>query len=317
MKKDHEKIRKDSRCPKGPKKKKYLSLKMSIEKLSLAEMANTTFSKRALSDYIKKSPELKNFSKSPNEGLEFAVDFSYPFLVTYYLSQKANPEYLIYNGITKSKTFLEKALDKEDTKIIEALINYQTPEERKDTLYGLRELLNTIDYNNLKHMEMLLKAGINPDQQSLDRRIPLHSASYLGNVAAVDLLLKYGASVDLADSNGVTPLMLASGKENLEVVKRLLQSGANPEYVDDTDLSSIDIANKVKNNELLKLLKKEAAATTGASVTKGTGSAVTNGGANGAVTNGSNSSERGTGSAKSTRKRSPKKIDRLSKSTLS
>jgi ankyrin repeat protein len=138
--------------------------------------------------------------------------------------------------------------------MLKALIDYQSPEERKNTLYGLRELLNSIDYNNLKQLETLLSSGIYPDQQSADRRIPLHSASYLGNEGAVDLLLKYNASVDLADGNGVTPLMLATGKENVSVVKKLLKAGANPDYIDDKDLSALDIANMVKNAELIELL---------------------------------------------------------------
>lgn len=212
-----------------------------------------------LKEFTSNCKVLKPYIDNPNEGLVYAVESKLPYLVSFYLQEGANPEYYTFNANKPTRTPLDKALNDGSDEIVKILIDNQTPEERKNTLYGLRELLTYVDNNNAKFVEILLKKGINPDQQSLDGRIPLLSASYLGFVPIIDLLLKYGATVDLADSNGVTSLMLATGKENIGAIEALLAAGANPDYVDDTDSSSRDIAQRSSNAVLIKLLSKKKA----------------------------------------------------------
>lgn len=145
-------------------------------------------------------------------------------------------------------------------------------------MWGRAPLYSTVDYNTtprggrpdrpssdattpLQVMELLLKAGANPNMQlklfppyrslGQDRggdsmltvgTTPLIRAAKAGDVPAIRLLLEHGAMVDLPNDLRITPLMAAAGvgsttidtrarfrneQECIEAAKLLLKAGAN------------------------------------------------------------------------------------------
>jgi HAD superfamily hydrolase (TIGR01549 family) len=56
-------------------------------------------------------------------------------------------------------------------------------------------------------LEVLLKAGANPDISNAKLQYPLHFAAYKQNMDAVELLLKYGANPHVLDRKGRIPAM--------------------------------------------------------------------------------------------------------------
>jgi ankyrin repeat protein len=115
--------------------------------------------------------------------------------------------------------------------------------------------------SGLQLIEMLLKAGANPnlqlklfppyrslrDDRGADGLLsvgttPLLRASKAGDIPAMKLLIAHGANVDLPTATGITPLMAAAGNgsvgldtrgryktqaQAIEAVQLLVQSGAN------------------------------------------------------------------------------------------
>lgn len=74
-------------------------------------------------------------------------------------------------------------------------------------------------------MKLLLCQGANVNQEVCHGRRPLHEASRLGKGALVNLLLKAGAQPDPRSHYGLTPLALAAQGGHAEVVETLLRRG--------------------------------------------------------------------------------------------
>lgn len=81
-------------------------------------------------------------------------------------------------------------------------------------------------------LEVLLKAGLDPNRKEADGVTALMAASRDGQVHRVKILLRDGANVDAVDHRGRTALIQASGARILssEIVKELLNAGANTNH---------------------------------------------------------------------------------------
>jgi ankyrin repeat protein len=155
--------------------------------------------------------------------------------------------------------------------------------------YGGRPDRPTLDTTtSLKMIELLLKAGANPNAQlklfppfrqiGADRgadllltigTTPLLRAAKAGDVDAMKLLLAHGAKVDLANSLGVTPLMAAAGlrsneidtrgkyvteKEAIAAIDLLVASGADVNAIDNSGQSALYGAAYWGWNDVIKCL---------------------------------------------------------------
>ena len=78
------------------------------------------------------------------------------------------------------------------------------------------------------------RANVKP-RTRLAGMTPLHLAASSGNAAIIDLLVKAGADPDAANDNGTTALMLAAASGKPEAVQTLLDRGANPNARDFTN----------------------------------------------------------------------------------
>ncbi|MEP7245255.1 MAG: ankyrin repeat domain-containing protein [Gammaproteobacteria bacterium] len=188
---------------------------------------------------------------------------------------------------------------------IAALLVKQGADVDKWDLWGRSPLYTAVDMNTLptggradrpsldatsglQLMELLLKAGANPNLQlklfppyrSLrdDRgadvvlgvgTTPLLRAAKSGDLPAMRLLLAHGAKVDIATASGVTPLMAAAGNgstridtrgryrsepDSIEAVELLVAAGANINARDNTGQTALHGAASWGSNDLVKAL---------------------------------------------------------------
>ena len=93
---------------------------------------------------------------------------------------------------------------------------------------GTTPLIDAARAGDTAAMEMLLKAGANPDQPAgVNNWTPLLHAIHKGRRESVRVLIQYGAKVNL-EAGGTTPLIMAAGYGYAGIVKLLLASGADP-----------------------------------------------------------------------------------------
>jgi ankyrin repeat protein len=94
-----------------------------------------------------------------------------------------------------------------------------------DSDMQLIEFVKQGDHNGLRTL-LDEKKDVNVTQP--DGSTSLAWAVYNDDLVAMDLLIKAGANPDLANEYGVTPLSLACSNRNPAAVERLLDAGANP-----------------------------------------------------------------------------------------
>ncbi|XP_071479322.1 uncharacterized protein [Diadema antillarum] len=77
-------------------------------------------------------------------------------------------------------------------------------------LTGMRPLHYAAWQGKVEPVRLLLQAGSDPNQPSLDCETPLHLASQYGSYAVVETLLQYDANPTAKNKQGKTPLDLAA-----------------------------------------------------------------------------------------------------------
>nr|XP_054763205.1 caskin-2-like [Lytechinus pictus] len=75
----------------------------------------------------------------------------------------------------------------------------------------------------LEPVRLLLQAGANPNEMSLDSETPLHLASQYGSYSVVEALLQYDADPTAKNKQGKTPLDLAAEFGKGSVAELLLK----------------------------------------------------------------------------------------------
>ncbi|SLM40444.1 P-loop containing nucleoside triphosphate hydrolase [Lasallia pustulata] len=78
-------------------------------------------------------------------------------------------------------------------------------------------------------LQLLLEAGLSPDDTNDDKVTPLHMASYLGYTEDVEAMLKYQPQLELRDNRGFTALAAAQFDVNTtyDVAVTLIEGGAS------------------------------------------------------------------------------------------
>jgi ankyrin repeat protein len=96
-------------------------------------------------------------------------------------------------------------------------------------------------------LEILLKAGADPNIPDVDGNTPLHRACFVGRGKYVRKLLEYGANPNICNAEGNTPLHLAVDELRLnseKTLKALLEAGANVRFRNSLGDSPLEIAQR-------------------------------------------------------------------------
>lgn len=107
-------------------------------------------------------------------------------------------------------------------------------------------------------VKILLKAGANPNLDTVDGFYPVHEASVIQNTDILETLLAADAEVDVrTKDDNMTPLHLATYSQNLNTVNLLLANGADPNAKAVKSLTPLHLAARYLGNKemLLSLIE--------------------------------------------------------------
>ncbi|MBI4471288.1 MAG: ankyrin repeat domain-containing protein [Acidobacteria bacterium] len=90
--------------------------------------------------------------------------------------------------------------------------------------------------DDLQMARLLIQAGASVNAKTrLGDMTPLHLAATNGSAAMIDVLLKAGSDPNVPNGNGTTPLMLAAATGKIEALKALLDRGVDPNARENTN----------------------------------------------------------------------------------
>ncbi|XP_062934804.1 ankyrin repeat and SOCS box protein 3 isoform X2 [Cynocephalus volans] len=123
------------------------------------------------------------------------------------------------------------------------------------TFEGFCALHLAASQGHWKIVQILLDAGADPNEATLEETTPLFLAVENGQIDVLRLLLRHGADVNGSHSMcGWNSLHQASFQENAEIVKLLLKKGANKECRDDFGITPLFVAAQYGKLESLSIL---------------------------------------------------------------
>lgn len=117
-------------------------------------------------------------------------------------------------------------------------------------------LIKAIGDNDVDRINILLYAGVDPNEKNDEGTVPLVAAAAPETDAAItEMLLKHEAKVNEPSKDSTTPLMAAAQNGRLDIVSLLLEYGANPNIEDKNGKTALSYASENKHHAVvLKLL---------------------------------------------------------------
>lgn len=138
--------------------------------------------------------------------------------------------------------------------VVEALLRTGQTDIDAPNDEGETPLLLACRNQNAYLVEILLKAGADPNRKLLDGFSPLHYAASEGNDAIARALLQGGADGNLRNMDGETPLILAAREGHNDMTALLLQNGADANLVDNLRHSALHYATENGFTEIVEQL---------------------------------------------------------------
>jgi len=139
--------------------------------------------------------------------------------------------------------------------VVAFLLEHKMDPNIKD-LKGVSLLFYMVKRQNIKGLELLLKAGANPEKAGTDER-PLIVAVRDGNLQIVRLLIKYGANLNVQDQEGNTALHICVRLHNFKLLRFLLEKGADARIFNVDGLAPIHLAARLGSIQSVKILLKK------------------------------------------------------------
>lgn len=115
-------------------------------------------------------------------------------------------------------------------------------------------LIKAVSDNDVDRVNILLYAGVNPNERNDEGMAPLVAAAN-SDVKITEMLLKHDSKVNLTSKDGTTPLMAVAKTGRLDIAEVLLQHGANPNLKDNKGKTALNYAAENRNHKIvLKLI---------------------------------------------------------------
>lgn len=123
------------------------------------------------------------------------------------------------------------------------------------TFEGFCALHLAVSQGHWKITQILLEAGADPNETTLEETTPLFLAVESGRIDVLKLLLQHGANVNGSHSmSGWNSLHQASFQGNAETIKLLLKQGADRECQDDFGITPLFVAAQYGKLESMSIL---------------------------------------------------------------
>ena len=161
-------------------------------------------------------------------------------------------ELMIIPPNKKAKMIIDEIRkDESNHEFIELLITMGAYVDWKDPNNSdYSALMEAVEHNKPEIVEMLLKAGADPNTQDNIRISALHLCSNKrSKYECFEALMKYDVNINIQNRGGQTPLHWAAYWNNSKVVKDLIEAGADPFIVDDMGHIPLD---KTGTNNFVK-----------------------------------------------------------------
>mmetsp|Transcript_19516 Transcript_19516/g.21165 ORF Transcript_19516/g.21165 Transcript_19516/m.21165 type:complete len:662 (+) Transcript_19516:299-2284(+) len=111
-----------------------------------------------------------------------------------------------------------------------------------------------IKVQNAGAVDVLVKAGADPNQPSKKGVTPISAAAHKGNILIMQVLISAGASVNAVNSSGSTALIQASHFGHLNAVKLLVQHNSNADFANMKGTTALMRASQEGHVEISKAL---------------------------------------------------------------
>ena len=108
----------------------------------------------------------------------------------------------------------------------------------------------------LKSAELLIAYDADVNARDKAGRMPLHSASYVGNRAAAELLIANEGDVNAQDNWGNAPLHYAAEKGYLDIIKLLAESDADINIHNNDGETPLGVAKREDRGAAVKRLSE-------------------------------------------------------------
>jgi len=138
-----------------------------------------------------------------------------------------------------------------NSKIIKFLVDHKKDPNAKDAA-GVPLLFYMVKIGNIKGLELLLKAGADPEKVGINEK-PLIIAVQDGNPEIVRLLVEYKADLNVQDRGGNTPLHICVQRHNFKLLHFLLEKGANARIFNYDDITPIHLAARMGSVRSIKM----------------------------------------------------------------
>jgi len=142
-----------------------------------------------------------------------------------------------------------------NSKIIKFLVDHKMDPNAKDAA-GVPLLFYMVKIGNIKGLELLLKAGADPEKSGTNEN-PLIVSIQQGMDDIAKLLVEYKANLNVQDEQGDTPLHVCVKRYNYTLLEFLLEKGANPRIFNFADMSPIHLAARMGAIESIKIFLKK------------------------------------------------------------